>query len=359
MFKNTIVYRIMPDSIDNSLIEEICGILRNNGLIAFPTETVYGLGALISKVDAIKKIFIVKGRPIDNPLIVHVSSIDMFIELVENIPDRIIRLVEKLWPGPFTIIWWKKSIVPDEVTAGLPKVAIRMPAHPVALELIRVCGEAIAAPSANRSGKPSPTNAEHVISDLFGLIDAVIDSGETIYGVESTIIDFTTNPPRLLRPGALPVEDIISLIGESIEIPLFARGYCEAEYAEAPGMRYRHYAPNSFLTVVETDEYSSGLRNVVKKIREIVELNKNRFSRLAIICSSETCSEYVDLGVRIYDIGSRSNLFIVARNLFKTLRQLDSDNIEFAVAEGFEEKGLGLTIMNRLRKASGFNIVKT
>lgn len=348
----------MPNNIDLGLIEEVCSIFKNGGLVAFPTETVYGLGSLISMKESIKKIYIVKGRPIDNPLIVHVSSIDMFLELVENASEKIINIAERLWPGPFTIIWWKKNLVPDEVTAGSLKVAIRMPAHPVALELIKQCGEAIAAPSANRSGKPSPTCAEHVLNDLFGLIDAVIDSGETLYGVESTIIDFTVKPPRLLRPGALIVEEIVNYIGEEVEIPLYARGYCEAEYAEAPGMRYRHYAPDTHLVVVETDNYVSKLNTVIERSREILVLNKSRYSRLAIICSSETCSSYRDLGVEIYDIGNRSNLFIVARNLFKTLRKLDEDKIEFAVAEGFEEKGLGLTIMNRLRKASGFNIVK-
>lgn len=356
--KNTKIYRVDPEKINLDLIEEVSCILRNGGLVAFPTETVYGLGALISKRESIRRIYVVKGRPIDNPLILHVSSIDMFIELVENIPNEIINIVEKFWPGPFTIVWWKSSIVPNEVTAGLPKVAIRMPAHPVAIELIKKCGEAIAAPSANRSGKPSPTSAEHVIQDLNGLIDAVIDSGETLYGVESTIIDFTTKPPRLLRPGALPVEEIVKYIGEEIEIPHYARGYLEADQALAPGMKYRHYAPESQLVIVETDNYVSKLNNVVEKIREIVSMNKNKYSKLGVICSSETCSKYMDLGVEIYNIGYRNNLFIVARNLFKTLRKLDIDHVEFAVAEGFEEKGLGLTIMNRLRKASGFNIVR-
>lgn len=354
----TKIYRIMPSDIDYNSINEVCSILKKGGLVAFPTETVYGLGALVSKKESIKKIYFVKGRPIDNPLIVHVSSIDMFNELVDSIPEKLLRIVERLWPGPFTIIWWKKRSVPSEVTAGLPKVAVRMPAHPVALELIRTCSEAIAAPSANRSGKPSPTCAEHVIQDLSGLIDVIIDSGETLYGVESTIIDFTVKPPRLLRPGALPVEEIVKYIGEDVEIPLYARGYSEAEYAEAPGVKYRHYAPESQLVVVETDNYVSNISTIVNKIRDIIYENSSRYSRIGVLCSSETCSNYVDLGVEIYNIGSRSNLFIVARNLFKTLRKLDIDKIEFAVAEGFEEKGLGLTIMNRLRKASGFNIIR-
>lgn len=356
---NTRVVKIDPENIDHELVCEAARVLKSGGLVVFPTETVYGLGAVISRVDAVKRIYVVKGRPMDNPLIVHVDGIDMFRELVVDPPEYLLKLAEKLWPGPFTIVWWKKrDKVPDEVTAGLPKVAIRSPAHPVALELIKCCGEAIAAPSANRSGKPSPTTAKHVIDDLYGLVEVIIDSGETLYGVESTIVDFTVDPPRLLRPGAMPVEEIEGILGKKIEIPDFARGLREAGKAEAPGMRYRHYAPEARLVVVETDDYRTRLPDVVAKIREIIHREWGRHKRVAVICSSETCSEYSDLGVIVLDIGSRDNMFVVARNLFKTLRRLDELGVEFAVVEGFEEKGLGLAVMNRLRKASGYNIVR-
>ncbi|MET1160059.1 MAG: L-threonylcarbamoyladenylate synthase [Thermoprotei archaeon] len=355
---NTRVIRIDPERIDHKLVEYAARVLREGGLVAFPTETVYGLGALISKPDAVKRIFEVKGRPPDNPLIVHVTGIEMFLELVREPPEEVIRLAEKLWPGPFTIVWWKKPVVPDIVTAGLPKVAVRSPAHPVALKLIEYAETAIAAPSANRSGKPSPTRAEHVIDDLYGLIEVIIDSGETLHGVESTVIDFTHDPPRLLRPGALPIEEVEKLLGKKIEVPDFARGISEAERAEAPGMKYRHYAPEARLVVVETSDYNTGLANLVNRIREVVARAKNRYRRIAILCSSETCSEYQDLGVTLIEIGSRKNLFTIAKKLFAALRELDKLGIEYAIAEGVEEKGLGLAIMNRLRKASGRNIIR-
>ncbi len=353
-----VIYRVDPGKIDQRLLEEAALILKRGGLVAFPTETVYGLGALITRREAVKKIFIVKGRPIDNPLIVHVTGIEMFLELVRDPPEEIIRLAEKFWPGPFTIVWWKKpEKIPYEVTAGLPKVAVRAPAHPVALELIRLAGEAIAAPSANRSGKPSPTTAQHVLEDLDGLIDAIIDSGETLYGVESTVIDFTVDPPRLLRPGAMPIEEIEKAIGKKIEVPPYARGLSEASEAEAPGMKYRHYAPKARLIVVETSDYQRKLGLLVDKVKELLLKAREKYSHVAVICSSETCNEYQGLGVVVLNIGSRENLFIIARNLFKILRKLDELGIEYAVAEGFEERGLGLAIMNRLRKASGYSIV--
>jgi len=356
---NTRIVYVDPENIDEKVLVEACRVLRNSGLVAFPTETVYGLGALISKRDAVTRIFEVKGRPADNPLIVHVDSVEMFEKLVVNPPETAYRLIDRYWPGPLTIVWWKnKDVVPDEVTAGLSKVAVRSPAHPVALNLINICSEAIAAPSANRSGKPSPTTAKHVIDDLYGLIELIIDSNDTLYGVESTIIDLTTDPPRLLRPGAIPVEDIEKYLGITIDIPMYARGYVEADRAEAPGMKYKHYAPEAKLLIVETDNYSEKLDVLVKTVKNTVRKIKNMYSRIAVICSVETCNEYSDLGVEIINLGSRKQPFIIARNLFKTLRELDVLGIEYAVVEGYEEKGLGLTIMNRLRKASGQNIIR-
>jgi len=256
------------------------------------------------------------------------------------------------------VVWWKRPLVPDEVTAGLSKVAVRSPAHPVALKLIELSGEAIAAPSANRSGKPSPTMAEHVVSDLYGLIEVVIDAGETIHGLESTIVDLTTSPPRLLRPGALPVEEVERALGTRVEIPHYARGHGEAEVALSPGMKYKHYAPEAELVVVEADDYSSKLADVVTKVRELALRAKEGRRRVAVLCSSETCGEYSDLGVEVLNVGPRRNMFVVAKRLFATLRELDAKGIEYAVAEGFEERGLGLAIMNRLRKASGGAIVR-
>ncbi|OYT40740.1 MAG: threonylcarbamoyl-AMP synthase [Desulfurococcales archaeon ex4484_58] len=354
----TKIYRVDPDNIDLSVIEEAATILRKGGLVVFPTETVYGLGALITNRPAIKRIFEVKGRPMDNPLIVHVSDKERFLELVRDPPPKILELIDRFWPGPLTIVWWKKPIVPDEVTAGLPKVAVRAPAHPVALKLIEVAGEAIAAPSANRSGKPSPTKPEHVIEDLYGLVDLIIDSGETLHGIESTIIDFTVKPPKLLRPGALPIEVVEEILGEKIIVTDTARGIVESEKPEAPGMKYRHYAPETELLVVETDDYIGKLNLLVEKIRSIVVERKSRGLKIAILCSSETCNKYRDLDVIVIELGSREKIYTVTRRLFETLRRLDHIGVDLAIAEGFEEKGLGLTIMNRLRKAASQKIIK-
>ncbi len=355
---NTKVLKIDPEKIDIDKLVIAADVLKNGGLVVFPTETVYGLGALMKNIEAVKKIFLVKNRPMDNPLIIHVSSVEMFNKLIEKPVDKIYRLIEKFWPGPLTIIWWRSKNVPDIVSAGLPKVAIRMPAHPVALKLIDLVGEPVVAPSANRSGKPSPTNIEHVLEDLLGLVEIVIDSGDTLYGVESTIIDLTADPPVLLRPGALPVEALEEAVGEKIVVTDTARGYREYGEAVAPGTRYRHYAPEAELVVVETSDYRYGLNRVVTKIRELISEYSGKYNRIGVICSSETCSKYMDLDIKIYDIGSRRDLFIVARNLFKTLRRIDHDGVEIVFVEGFEEKGLGLAIMNRLRKASNYNTIK-
>ena len=354
----TVMLKVDPERPDEDNLKYAAAVLKRGGLVAFPTETVYGLGALISKREAVKRIFEVKGRPLDNPLIVHVNGVQMFLELVEGPPEEVVRLAEKFWPGPLTIVWWKKPLVPDEVTAGLSKVAIRSPAHPVAMKLIELSGEAIAAPSANRSGKPSPTRAEHVASDLYGLVDIIIDAGETIHGLESTIVDLTSSPPRLLRPGALPIEEVERALGVKVEIPHYARGHGEAEVALSPGMKYKHYAPEAELVVVEADDYNSKLADVVTKVRELASRAKEGRRRVAVLCSSETCSEYSDLGVEVLNVGPRRNMFVVAKRLFAMLRELDAKGIEYAVAEGFEERGLGLAIMNRLRKASGGAIVR-
>lgn len=345
----TLVLKTDPVNPDPHILREAAGILKKGGIVAFPTETVYGLGAIVYNEEAVKKIFWAKMRPMDNPLIIHISSIDMLEEVAVNIPEKAYRLIERFWPGPLTLILPRNPQIPKIVTSGLDYVAVRMPAHPVALGLIREAGAPIAAPSANIAGKPSPTSAEHVIKDLYGRIDAVIDAGETIYGVESTIINILTQPPILLRPGAYAVEDIERVLGEKIHIPEFARGFKEAETALAPGMKYKHYAPSTPLILIETDE--SSIEDIVKTTRSIALNYVSEGKEVCIVASRETSSGYRDLNVRVLVIGSRSNLFEVARNLFKTLRELDELKCSIAIIEGFEERGLGLAVMNRLRKA--------
>jgi L-threonylcarbamoyladenylate synthase len=346
----TLILKTNPTSPDPDILRRAAEILRRGGIVAFPTETVYGLGAVVYNEDAVRKVYIAKMRPPDNPLIVHISRESMLEEVAINIPEKAYKLINKFWPGPLTLILPRSPNIPKIVTGGLDVVAVRMPAHPVALGLINEVGSPIAAPSANLAGRPSPTTAEHVIRDLYGRIDAVIDAGETLYGVESTILNILTDPPTLLRPGAYPVEEIERVLDESIYIPPFARGFAEAERALAPGMKYRHYAPETPLLLVEPR--SGDLEAMVSTIRSLAIEHLDVGEKVCIVASTETVDRYRDLPVELLVIGSRQNMFEVAKNLFKTLRRLDDLNCTIGIVEGFEEKGLGLTVMNRLRKAS-------
>ncbi|MEM2234532.1 MAG: L-threonylcarbamoyladenylate synthase [Desulfurococcaceae archaeon] len=352
----TRVVKVDPFNPSTEAIAEAAEVLRRGGLVAFPTETVYGLGALVYLRESVLRIFRVKKRPLDNPLIVHISKLSALSLVARDVPEEALIIAEKLWPGPVTLVLWKSDSIPSEVTAGLPKVAVRMPAHRVALMLIDSVNAPIAAPSANLSGRPSPTSADHVIKDFYGSIDLVIDAGETLHGVESTIVDLTVKPPLLLRPGALSVEELERVLGIEIAIPPFARGLTEASRAIAPGMKYRHYAPRAEMVLVESRSYDS-LTKIVNVVRDIALKSMRKGVSVGILCSDETYNYYTDLGAVVRSLGSRSNLFQVAKNLFKSMRELDEAGVSFIIAEGFEERGLGLTIMNRLRKASGHNII--
>lgn len=346
------VLRVDPLRPDRGVLRTAAEILRAGGLVAFPTETVYGLGADAMNPAAVKRIFEVKGRPPDNPLIVHISSFEMLFEVAEDPGGDIVEKLKALWPGPFTAILRKRPSVPDITTAGLPLVAVRMPAHPTALGLIDELGRPIAAPSANRSGKPSPTAAEHVVEDLGDSVDLVIDGGETFFGVESTILDLTRDPPVLLRPGPIDPEALERVLGREILIPDFAKGLGEAEKALAPGMRYRHYAPDKKLILIE------GRAELGECLRRVIENLISRGSRPCIVGYDEYRWVASILGVEFISMGSHRNMYEVARNLFKALRAVDKTSADLCVAIGVEERGLGLAIMNRLRKASGFNIVR-
>ncbi len=343
---------------DRTLVEEVASILRGGGLCAFPTETVYGLGADGYNPDAVVKIFNIKRRPPDNPLIMHVSSEEMFEDLTSDVPEIAYRLISLTWPGPLTLVVTKSERVPKEVSAGLPTVAVRCPGHPIPLELINVLGRPIAAPSANISGKPSPTNVNHVIEDLMGLVDVIVDGGETFFGVESTIVDVTTDPPTLLRPGPISVEDLIRITGTEVRIPPFAKGLSESDLALSPGVKYRHYSPNTTLYLIELDYYGDISRLANAVLRYADEFASNGL-RVAVICSSETAEFYRVRGYDVVVLGSRNNLFEVAHNLFKVLRLCDSLGVHIAIAEGFNEVGLGLAIMNRLRKAARYRLTLT
>lgn len=347
----TIILKIDPNNIDLNKIKLAARIIKNGGLVAFPTETVYGLGANALDEEAVQKIFIAKNRPIDNPVIVHIANIDDLYMLAERVPDEALKLASKFWPGPLTLLLKKSELVPDVTTAGLDTVAIRMPNHPIALELIRESEVPIAAPSANLSGRPSPTTAEHVIRDLNGKIDMIIDGGETIFGVESTVLDLTSEPPYILRPGPITIEEIKTII-KSAEVHPIAKAEkpIETIIAKSPGVKYRHYAPSAELIVVEGDP-----QKVPLKIQNIADEQIKKGKRVGIITTEENANFYKIGNVKI--VGKRSEPRTIAKNLFKTLRELDNENIDIIIAEGIEPTGIGLAIMNRLRKASGHHIV--
>ncbi len=354
---DTKILRVDPRDVDAGAIAEAADVIRRGGLVAFPTETVYGLGADSRNPEALLGIFRAKGRPQDNPLIVHVAGTDMVSGIASEIPPAAEVLMERFWPGPLTLVLPASPSLPREVTAGLPTVAVRCPAHPVALKLIELSGTPIAAPSANLSGRPSPTSAGHVISDLNGLVDVIIDSGETLYGVESTILDLTRDPPVLLRPGAVAVEDLELALGAKIAVPEVARGLAESDVALSPGTKYRHYAPRKPLVLVESDDYSRG-SGYPEKVASVARSLAGDGGRAVVLASDENAELYRSYGLEALSLGPRSNLFEVARSLFKALREVDEMDVDLAVAEGFEERGLGLTIMNRLRKASGHAVIR-
>ncbi|MCI4408214.1 MAG: threonylcarbamoyl-AMP synthase [Thermofilum sp.] len=350
------IWKVDPSDPDPRAIEEAASILKSGGVVAFPTETVYGLGAIYNLVEAVKKVFQAKRRPMDNPLILHVSSFSQVSELAVDIPVEVHELAKRFWPGPLTIVLPKSARVPREVTGGLGKVAIRMPAHNVALKLIEAAGAPIAAPSANLSGRPSPTTAQHVIEDLGDAIDGILDAGETLYGVESTVIDLTSRPPVLLRPGSMPVEEIEKVLGVKIFIPAFARGLGEAEKAVAPGTKYQHYSPRATLILVESKD-AINIEKVVANIRELATYHLKSGKKVGILCTDETRNRYLDLPAEVISLGSRRDFFQIAKRLYPSLRTFDSKNVDVILAEPVEERGLGLTIMNRLRKASSQRIL--
>lgn len=348
----TVILKTDPLNPDQNVLKYAAEVLKKDGIVAFPTETVYGLGAIVFNEKAVGKIFWAKRRPPDNPLIIHISDYTMLDKITLHVPEKAYRLMRVFWPGPLTLILPRHRDVPSIVTSGLDTIAVRMPAHPIALGIIREVNEPLAAPSANIAGKPSPTRADHVIRDLYGRVDLIIDGGETLYGVESTIVNILADPPVLLRPGAYPVEVIERVLGEKIMIPDFAKGLKEAEKAMAPGMKYTHYAPDTPIVLI--DPVSGDLEKLATKLEEVSTGYHSSGLRVCIVASRETLkTRYQALGnMIVFEIGSRENMFEIARNLFKILRRLDESNCDIAIVEGVYEMGLGLAIMNRLRKAA-------
>lgn len=344
----TSIIKIDKNNIEKNLIIEAAQIIKSGGLVAFPTETVYGLGANGLDALAVEKIFKAKGRPQDNPLILHVHSLLQVKELVEEIPEIAQRCMEKFWPGPLTILFKKNSKIPNIITAGLDTVAIRMPKNNIALELIRLANVPIAAPSANISGKPSPTSANHVKEDLSGKIDMIIDGGNTGIGLESTVLDLSGDVPMILRPGGVTLEDLKEIIPQVTQDSSIMK---EDVVPKSPGQKYRHYAPKGEMLL-----FSGEIENMVKAIKkysgEYISSGKN----IGIICTDETKDLYKD-GL-IISLGSRKDYNIIAHNLFHTIRLFDEANVDIILSEGVEESDLGIAIMNRMKKAASGKIIK-
>ena len=325
-------------------------IIKEGGLVAFPTETVYGLGGDALNPGSSRKIYAAKGRPSDNPLIVHICRFKDIYAIARRVPEAAVKLAEAFWPGPLTMILPRSERVPLETTGGLDTVAVRLPSHPVARKLIECGGGYVAAPSANLSGKPSPTLAKYVIEDMEGRVEAIVDGGEVGIGLESTIVDLTVEPPQILRPGYVTKEKLERLLGQvDTDDPSMSRGGGGAP--RAPGMKYRHYAPRGSLMVVEgTPE------RVAAYVNRQAAFQRAAGEKTGVIATEEMHGQYgADV---IKYIGSRDDEESIARNLFAALREFDDENVTIIYSESFSSEGLGQAIMNRLLKAAGHQVIQ-
>ena len=374
-------------------ISEAAEILKQGGLVAFPTETVYGLGGNGLDKEAAKKIYAAKGRPSDNPLILHVSSIEEVYPLVKALPEKAKKLMEAFWPGPLTLVLPKSDLVPKESTGGLETVALRSPENALTLSLIRACGFPIAGPSANLSGRPSPTEASHGFEDLGGRIEGILEDGAVGIGVESTIVDLSEDCPTLLRPGAITQEDLEELLGEKIAIDptLLGKGMTEGLTPKAPGMKYRHYAPKAemllFMAKEEAEETAENLtgrdlgkqaikekpsedklweekKKVANAILSYREKEHSAFpeKKIWILCGADTASLYQEIKLQdgcnfLCILGDPKEPLSMTHNLFRLLRQADEEGVELILGECYSEEGVGFALMNRLKKAAGQRIV--
>jgi len=326
-------------------------VLREGGLVIFPTETVYGLGANALNSEAVKGIFKAKGRPSDNPLIVHIYSLEQLSYIVSEVNEMARKAMDAFWPGPLTIIMKKSHNVPDGVTAGLETVGVRMPKHNVAIPLLKAAGVPVAAPSANTSGKPSPTRVDHVIYDMDGKVDVILDGGSCQVGLESTVLDVTSVPPKILRPGGVTLEMLREVLGE-VELDAGLLKKPEGDFKpRAPGMKYTHYSPDADVTVVEGEP-----ERVAAHIKERLDQCKLKGIKAGVLATDETKALYGDSF--IISAGSRLNPSTIAESLFDCLREFDKYGIQAVFAEAVPNNGIGLAIMNRMNKAAGFKIEK-
>lgn len=336
---------------DASVYDRASRILKDGGLVAFPTETVYGLGANALDSNAVLSVFRAKGRPADNPLIVHIHDIKQ-LEPLCTVPEGALPLMDAFWPGPLTILCERKPSIPDEVTAGLPTVAIRMPSHPVARALLQVCDLPIAAPSANSSGRPSPTTAAHVMEDMNGKIPLIIDGGMCDVGLESTVLDLCHGDPVILRPGGVTREMISEILHRDVKVAgSVLRPLRENEQALSPGMRYKHYAPHGTVTLVE-----GPVDRVIPALQELYSEQASLGKKCCVLCFTEHLDELSSCNP--HDIGSFSDPSQIAHRLFDVLRKLDEEGMEAVFSEVIPPEGVGLAVMNRLGRAAGFRTIK-
>ena len=344
----TRVIKVDKDNIEKNSIKDAANIIKKGGLVVFPTETVYGLGANGLDEVAVGKIFKAKGRPQDNPLILHVHSMEQIGELVVEIPEIAIRAMERFWPGPLTILFKKSDKVPDIITGGLNTVAIRMPKNHIALELIKSSDCPIAAPSANISGRPSPTSSDHVIQDLMGKVNMIIDGGKTGIGLESTVLDLSGDIPMILRPGGVTLEDLRSIIPSVVEDSSIMK---ENIIPKSPGQKYRHYAPNAEMMV-----FSGEMDNIVERIIRETDEYMKKGKTVGIMATDET-REFYKEGL-VISLGSRNNKETIAHNLFNTIRLFDEAKVDIILGEGVDLPDLGVAIMNRMMKAASGKLIK-
>lgn len=346
----TILYKIDVENINPDQLQEAGDLIAAGELVAFPTETVYGLGGDALHPDAAKKIYEAKGRPSDNPLIIHIAEVSDLERVAKVVPEQAKKLADAFWPGPLTMIVWKKEEVPYATTGGLETVAVRMPNHPVALELIRKSGKLIAAPSANTSGRPSPTEASHVMGDLEGRIAMVLDGGPVGIGIESTIIDLTEPTPMILRPGYITPEMLSEVLGEEVIIDPGIMAADDTTKPKAPGMKYKHYAPNADMVIVDGEKDA-----VIQKINALTEEARKERKNVAVIATEETKDDYIaDV---VLSIGKREDEDSIAKHMYKILRDCDTLDVEIIYSESFKTPRIGQAIMNRLLKAAAHQVI--